>query len=313
MEKAPTPKATMVPPPARPSIWAPEAHTLPRPDPTWAQPRAEAKPDLATESRGEWRQRVRQTMFPSAPPVDWAALEFRLTEAEEDEARLVEAHLKEVQRMHYRAVRDARRDGLYGQKARTAEEVYQQAVAADRAKGIPPANRAGPHPASYAEAVRGGPKQPQRQRPPQPEPPRGPDAAEAGPGPARVLPLPTFAEEMVRYRTLAQQAEWAAASMDRNGPVHLGLAALPAYWPKQWDRLPRTGSAHRDLSEMAWRVRRSVTSLAEALYAAQKAATHVRGQLDLLASLAIDIPGAAPPRARKPAPVGAQRRKPAGC
>jgi hypothetical protein len=42
---------------------------------------------------------------------------------------------------------------------------------------------------------------------------------------------------------------------------------------------------------MAWRVRRSVTSLAEALYAAQKAATHVRGQLDLLASLADRHPG----------------------
>jgi hypothetical protein len=118
---------------------------------------------------------------------------------------------------------------------------------------------------------------------------------------------------MVRYRTLAQQAEWAAASMDENGPVHLGLAALPAYWPKQWNKPPMNGSAHRDLAEMAWRVRRSVTSLAEALHAAQEAATHVRGQLNMLASLAEDVPGAAPPRARKPAPVGAQRRKPTGC
>jgi hypothetical protein len=239
-------------------------------------------------------------------------VEYRLTEAEEDEARRVETHLKEVQRMHYRAVRDARRDGLYGQKARTAEEVYQQAVAADRAKKIPPANRAGPHPASYAEAARGGRSIPSASG----RPSRGRRGAQARPRPAqgrRGLPLPTFAEEMVRYRTLAQQAEWAAASMDENGPVHLGLAALPAYWPKQWNKPPMNGSAHRDLAEMAWRVRRSVTSLAEALHAAQEAATHVRGQLNMLASLAEDVPGAAPPRARKPAPVGAQRRKPTGC
>jgi hypothetical protein len=56
-----------------------------------------------------------------------------------------------------------------------------------------------------------------------------------------------------------------------------------------------------------------VTSLAEALHAAQEAATHVRGQLNLLAALAEDVPGAAPPKAPKPAPVGAQRRKPTGC
>jgi transposase InsO family protein len=47
-----------------------------------------ANPDPTSESRGEWRQRMRQTLFPSAPPLDWAAVEYRLTEAEEDEAWL---------------------------------------------------------------------------------------------------------------------------------------------------------------------------------------------------------------------------------
>jgi hypothetical protein len=122
------PGATVIPPPARPRSLAPEASELPRPDPAWAQPRPVATTGPPPEGRAEWRQQMRQTLFPSAPPLDWATLEYRLTEAKEDEARQVENHLLEVRGAHFWALREARRSRLQAKRTMTAEEVWQQAV-----------------------------------------------------------------------------------------------------------------------------------------------------------------------------------------
>jgi hypothetical protein len=299
------PGATVIPPPARPRSLAPEASELPRPDPAWAQPRPVATTGPPPEGRAEWRQQMRQTLFLSAPPLDWATLEYRLTEAKEDEARQVENYLLEVRGAHFWALREARRSRLQAKRTMTAEEVW-----CGRSSQTDPAGQQ----VSYVEVARGGARRPKRQRPPLQGQQRGPSVAKAGPGPAPGFPLATpdrvtDAEVMAKHRTQMQQAEWMAAALDQGGPVHLGHAAIPAYWPRQWNQPPKTGS---DM-QMAWRVRRLVTSLAKALHAAQEAAMHVRGQLNLLAALAEDVPGAAPPKAPKPSPVGAQRRKPTGC